>query len=54
MAEGFNLFCQVTGTEPVVLAVGARVRVVRGAAPRGQGFPLVEITYRATSLERWW
>ncbi|MFJ5730791.1 PhlB family protein [Streptomyces paradoxus] len=54
MAEGFNLLCQVTGTEPVVVAVGARVRVVRGAAPRGQGFPLVELTCRATSLERWW
>ncbi|MFF6879626.1 hypothetical protein ACFY9S_30570 [Streptomyces sp. NPDC012474] len=54
MAEGFNLLCQVTGTEPVVVAVGARVRVVRGAAPRGQGFPLVELTHRATSLGRWW
>lgn len=51
--EGFNLLCQVTRKEPVVVAVGARVRVVRAVAPLDQGLPLVELTYRATSLERW-
>ncbi|MBR8638240.1 hypothetical protein KEF29_00320 [Streptomyces tuirus] len=54
MDEGFTLLCQVTGTEPVVVAVGARVRVVRAVAPLDQGLPLVELTYRATSSERWW
>lgn len=53
MDEGFNLLCQVTRTEPVVVAVGARVRVVRAVAPLDQGLPLVELTYRATSLDRW-
>jgi uncharacterized OB-fold protein len=54
MDEGFNLLCQLTRTEPVVVAVGARVRVVRAVAPLDQGLPLVELTYRAVSLERWW
>jgi uncharacterized OB-fold protein len=53
MDEGFTLVCQVAGAEPVVVAVGARVRVVRAVAPLDQGFPLVELTYRATSLDRW-
>ena len=54
MDEGFNLLCQVTRTEPVVVAVGARVRVVRAVPPLDQGLPLVELTYRATSLDRGW
>jgi uncharacterized OB-fold protein len=54
MDEGFTLVCQVTRAEPVVVAVGARVRVVRPVALREQGLPLVELTYRATSLERGW
>lgn len=54
MDEGFTLVCQVTRAEPVVVAVGARVRVVRAVAPVEQGHPLVELTYRATTLERWW
>ncbi|EPJ36085.1 hypothetical protein STAFG_6836 [Streptomyces afghaniensis 772] len=54
MDEGFTLVCQVTSTAPVVLAVGARVRVVRAVAPVDQGLPLIELTHRATSLERWW
>jgi uncharacterized OB-fold protein len=54
MDEGFNLLCQVTRTEPVVVAVGARVRVVRAVAPLDQGLPLIELIYRATSLERCW
>jgi uncharacterized OB-fold protein len=54
MEEGFNLLCQVTGTAPVVVAVGARVSVVRGAAPRGEGLPVVELTYPEAPLGRWW
>ncbi|MDX3799781.1 Zn-ribbon domain-containing OB-fold protein [Streptomyces sp. AK04-3B] len=54
MDEGFNLLCQVTGTAPVVVGIGARVRVVRTAASVGQGPPVVELTHPATSLERWW
>jgi uncharacterized OB-fold protein len=54
MDEGFTLVCQVTRAEPVVVAIGARVRVVRAVAPLDRGLPLVELTYRATSLERWW
>ncbi|MFG2728320.1 zinc ribbon domain-containing protein [Streptomyces canus] len=54
MDEGFTLVCQIAGTEPGVAGVGARVRVVRAVAPREQGLPLVELTYRATPLERWW
>lgn len=53
MDEGFTLVCQVTRTAPVVVAVGARVRVVRAVAPLDQGLPLIELTYRATALERW-
>ncbi|MDT0484004.1 PhlB family protein [Streptomyces doebereineriae] len=54
MDEGFTLVCQIAGTEPAVAGVGARVRVVRAVAPREQGLPLLELTYRATPLERWW
>jgi uncharacterized OB-fold protein len=54
MDEGFNLLCQVTGTAPVVVGVGARVRVVRTDAPVGQGLPVVELTHPAMSSERWW
>lgn len=54
MDEGFTLLCQVTRTAPVVVAVGARVRVVRAVAPLDQGLPLVELTHRATTWERWW
>jgi uncharacterized OB-fold protein len=54
MDEGFTLVCQIARTEPAVAGVGARVRVVRAAAPREQGLPLVELTYRATHLGRWW
>lgn len=53
MDEGFTLICQIARTEPAVAGVG-RVRVVRAVAPREQGLPLVELTYRATPLERWW
>ncbi|MEU9173858.1 zinc ribbon domain-containing protein [Streptomyces sp. NPDC048420] len=53
MDEGFTLTCQVTRVEPVVVAVGARVRVVRTVPPLAQGFPLVELTHRATSSDRW-
>lgn len=53
MDEGFNLLCQVTGTAPVVVAVGARVRVVRALAPRRQGLPVVELTRPASTSERW-
>ncbi|MGP4050457.1 hypothetical protein [Streptomyces sp. 2A115] len=52
MDEGFNLLCQVTGTEPV--AVGSRVSVVRAVAPLGQGLPVVEPTRPAPTSERWW
>ncbi|TLS42694.1 hypothetical protein FE633_29945 [Streptomyces montanus] len=54
MDEGFNLLCQVTGTAPVMVAVGARVSVVRAVAPLGQGLPVVELTCPAPPLERWW
>ncbi|MDX3114232.1 hypothetical protein [Streptomyces scabiei] len=54
MDEGFNLLCQVTGTAPVVVGIGARVRVVRTAASVGQGLPVVELTHPATTWERWW
>ncbi|QCD60199.1 hypothetical protein [Streptomyces hawaiiensis] len=54
MDEGFNLLCQITGTAPVVVAVGARVTLVRGVDPLGEGLPVVELTYLATALERWW
>ncbi|MER7569335.1 hypothetical protein ABTZ93_41590 [Streptomyces sp. NPDC097941] len=54
MDEGFTLVCQIVGTEPAVAGVGARVRVVRAVTPREQGLPLVELTSRATPLERWW
>jgi len=54
MDEGFNLLCQVTGTAPVAVAVGARVSVVRSVAPLGQGLPLVELTRPAPPLGRWW
>ncbi|GAA3828567.1 zinc ribbon domain-containing protein [Streptomyces phyllanthi] len=53
MDEGFTVVCQVAETAPVVFAVGARVRVVRAVAPFEQGLPVVELTYRATSFERW-
>lgn len=53
MDEGFTLLCQVTGTAPVAVAVGARVSVVRFAAPLGQGLPIVELTHTAPPLERW-
>ncbi|MFF3849825.1 zinc ribbon domain-containing protein [Streptomyces sp. NPDC002328] len=52
MDEGFTVVCQVTANAPAVVAVGARVRVVRADASPGQGHPLVELTYRATSSER--
>jgi hypothetical protein len=54
MDEGFTLVCQIARAEPAVAGVGARIRVVRAVAPREQGLPLVELTYRATPLERWW
>jgi hypothetical protein len=52
--RSFCRACQVTGTAPVVVGIGARVRVVRTAAPVGQGLPVVELTHPATSSERWW
>ncbi|MGW1714632.1 Zn-ribbon domain-containing OB-fold protein [Streptomyces sp. NPDC002156] len=54
MDEGFNLLCQVTGTAPVVVAVGARVSVVRSVAPTGQGLPLVELARPTRPLGRRW
>ncbi|MFH8658216.1 Zn-ribbon domain-containing OB-fold protein [Streptomyces afghaniensis] len=54
MDEGFNLLCQVTGTSPVVVGIGARVRVVRTDTSVGQGLPVVELTHPAISSERWW
>ncbi|MEU2288526.1 hypothetical protein ABZ614_42660 [Streptomyces sp. NPDC013178] len=54
MDEGFNLLCQVTGTAPFVVAVGARVTVVRAVVPLGQGLPVVELTESAQPLPRWW
>ncbi|GGX31997.1 Zn-ribbon domain-containing OB-fold protein [Streptomyces lomondensis] len=54
MDEGFNLLCQVAGTSPVVVAVGARVTVVRSVAPLGPGLPVVELTRPAPLLECWW
>ncbi|MDX3451198.1 zinc ribbon domain-containing protein [Streptomyces sp. ME02-8801-2C] len=54
MDEGFYVLCQVTGTAPVAVAVGARVTVVRSVAPPGGGMPVVELTYRAESSGRWW
>ncbi|MEU3619718.1 zinc ribbon domain-containing protein [Streptomyces sp. NPDC006872] len=54
MDEGFNLLCQITGTAPVAVAMGARVRVVRPVDPVDQGLPLVELTHPAPPLERWW
>ncbi|GGS90849.1 hypothetical protein [Streptomyces violaceus] len=54
MDEGFNLLCQVTGTAPVVVAVGARVTVVRAVAPHGRGLPVVELIHPETPLRQWW
>ncbi|MEU6180164.1 hypothetical protein [Streptomyces coeruleorubidus] len=54
MDEGFNLLCQVVGTAPVVVAVGARVTVVRAVAPHGQGLPVVELTHPAPDSQQWW
>ncbi|WP_406490927.1 OB-fold domain-containing protein [Streptomyces sp. NBC_01604] len=54
MDEGFNLLCQVTGSAPAAVAVGARVSVVRSVAPLGQGLLLVELSRPAPPLERWW
>jgi uncharacterized OB-fold protein len=54
MDEGFTLVCQVSGTARVAVAVGARVRVVRAAARRGQGLPVVELTHPVAPLEPWW
>lgn len=54
MDEGFNLICQVTGTAPVAVAIGARVRVVRAVAPLSEGLPVVELAHPAPPLERWW
>ncbi len=54
MDEGFNLLCQVEGTAPVVVAMGARVTVVRAAAPLGQGLTVVELTHPAPPAQRWW
>lgn len=54
MDEGFNLLCQVTGTAPVVVALGARVTVVRAVAPLGQGLPFVELTQSAQPLKPCW
>ncbi|WP_217575837.1 Zn-ribbon domain-containing OB-fold protein [Streptomyces sp. GbtcB7] len=54
MEEGFTLVCQVTGTAPVAVAVGARVSAVRAVAPLGQGLPVVELTHSASPMERWW
>ncbi|MFD4603319.1 hypothetical protein ACFWPQ_35495 [Streptomyces sp. NPDC058464] len=54
MDEGFTVVCQVVSAAPVVVAIGARVRVVRAVAPLDRGLPRVELTYRATSSARWW
>jgi uncharacterized OB-fold protein len=52
MDEGFNLLCQVTGTAPIVVAVGARVTVVRAVASLGEGIPVVELTDSTPPLQR--
>ncbi|MFJ1967286.1 Zn-ribbon domain-containing OB-fold protein [Streptomyces sp. NPDC087903] len=54
MDEGFNLLCQVTGTAPVAVRVGAKVSVVRPVAPLGQSLPLVELTESAPPPACWW
>ncbi|MEU1188036.1 zinc ribbon domain-containing protein [Streptomyces sp. NPDC005859] len=54
MDEGFHLLCQVTGSAPIAVSVGARVSVVRPVGPHDQGLPLVELTHPAPPLERWW
>lgn len=53
MDDGFNLLCQVSGTAPLVVGVGARVTVVQAVAPFAQGLPVVEVTYPARHLARW-
>jgi len=53
MDEGFNLLCQVTGTAPMIVAVGARVTVVRAVTPDDQGLPVVELAHPAQPSERW-
>ncbi|MET7737473.1 zinc ribbon domain-containing protein [Streptomyces sp. NPDC005402] len=54
MDEGFTLVCRLARAEPTVVGAGSRVRVVRAVTPREQGLPLIEVTYRATSLDRRW
>ncbi|WP_155589843.1 hypothetical protein [Streptomyces cavernae] len=54
MDEGFTLVCQVTGTEPAAVAVGARVSVVRAVDPHGQGLPVVQLTRPAPPSEHRW
>lgn len=54
MDEGFHLLCQVVGTAPVVVAVGARVTVVRAVAPLGKGLPVVELIHPDPPLRHWW
>ncbi|WP_460070383.1 PhlB family protein [Streptomyces sp. YKOK-I1] len=54
MDEGFHLLCQVVGTAPVVVAVGASVTVVQAVAPIGRGLPTVELTHPGQPSKRWW
>ncbi|GCB43984.1 Zn-ribbon domain-containing OB-fold protein [Streptomyces sp. NL15-2K] len=54
MDEGFTLVCQITRTAPIVVSVGARVKVVQAVDPDCQGLPVVELTLPAAPLERWW
>ncbi|WP_460062573.1 zinc ribbon domain-containing protein [Streptomyces sp. YKOK-I1] len=42
MQEGFNVLCEFTGVSPLMLAVGARVTVVRAVATPEQGLPVME------------
>jgi hypothetical protein len=53
MDEGFTLVCQVTGTAPVAVTVGVRVRVVQAVDTLGQGLPVVELARLQPPSERW-
>lgn len=48
MDEGFSLVCRVTGTPPMLVVSGARVRVVFAAEPLRQALPVVELCNSAS------
>jgi len=54
MDEGFHLLCRIEETDPVVVSIGARVSVVRPAAPPGPGLPVAEPTRPAAPAGHWW